>query len=488
MRPITRRRFLTQASVAAGTALVLPSVALGRRRSANEDIRIGVIGIRGRGNAHIDGFRKQDGVRVVALCDVDADVLARGIAKFDERGERVNGYNDLRHMLDADDIDVISIATPNHWHALATIWACQAGKDVYVEKPVSHNIFEGRKMVEAARTYGRIVQAGTQGRSSRAIIDAIAWMQAGNLGTIKLARGLCYKQRQSIGKVTQPTDVPDTIDYNLWTGPAPLGPLMRRNLHYDWHWVFDTGAGDLGNQGVHQMDICRWALGYDTLPENGISVGGRFGYDDDGNTPNTHVIYLDYKPAPIIFEVRGLPRDKAAQSDGWGKNMDRYKGMTIGVAIECENGYLAISSNYGKVIAYDNNDQPVKEWNGGGNHFANFIQGVRSRNRADLNADIQEGHLSAALCHIGNVSYRVGANANLETIQAAYESNPELAESFGRMNEHLAANGIRLDETYATSGVPLRINTAHERFIGNDHANALLTRPCRAPFIVPDKV
>ena len=488
MRSITRRRFLTQASVAAGTALLLPTTALGRRRSANEDIRIGVIGIRSRGNAHIDGFRRQEGVQVVALCDVDADVLARGIAKFDERGEHVKGYNDLRHMLDADDIDAISIATPNHWHALATIWACQAGKDVYVEKPVSHNIFEGRKMVEAARMYGRIVQTGTQGRSSRAIIDAIAWMQAGNLGTIKLARGLCYKPRQSIGKVSSPTAVPDSIDYNLWTGPAPLSPLMRRRLHYDWHWVFDTGSGDLGNQGVHQMDICRWALGYDRLPPNAVSVGGRFGYDDDGNTPNTHVIFLDYKPAPIIFEVRGLPRDSAAQSDNWGKGMDTYKGMSIGVAIECEDGYLAISSNYGKVVAYDNAGQPINQWEGNGDHFANFIKAVRSRKRSDLNADIAEGHLSAAICHLGNISYRVGADTSLEEIQAGYADNPALAESFGRMNEHLAANGIRLDETYATSGQPLQIDAVRERFVGNDRANKLLTRPYRAPFIVPDKV
>ena len=321
MHAINRRRFL-QSSLATGAVLSIPAIPLfarSRHRSPNEEIRVAVAGVRGRGRNHIGGFRGISNVKVVALCDPDREVLAREVKACEDRGESVDGVVDFRELLDRDDIDVIAIATPNHWHALMTIWACDAGKDVYVEKPVSHNIFEGRQMVNAARKHDRIVQTGTQSRSSHGIRDGIAWLRDGNLGAIKFARGTCYKPRQSIGKVGGPQDVPSHIDYDLWTGPAPMKPLTRRNLHYDWHWVFDTGNGDLGNQGVHQVDLCRWALGESGLPPRVGSIGGRLGYDDDGDTPNTQIILLDYDAAPLIFEVRGLPRDKEAQASNWGR-------------------------------------------------------------------------------------------------------------------------------------------------------------------------
>ncbi|MHC4756754.1 MAG: Gfo/Idh/MocA family oxidoreductase, partial [Planctomycetota bacterium] len=342
MKSITRRDFV-KGSVAAGLALALPH---SRVSGANDDIRVAVVGFRGQGGGHIRRFLGIPGVKVVALCDVDKDIIAGQVAKFKERNEKVDVYTDVRKLLEDKNIDAISIATPNHWHALISIWACQAGKDVYVEKPVSHNIYEGRKIVEAARKYDRIVQAGTHKRSDTILPEVFEYLQKGNIGKIKLARGFCYKSRKSIGKVTGVQQVPESIDYNLWTGPAPLTPLMRERLHYNWHWVWPTGNGDFGNQGVHEVDLCRWVIGQNTLPENVISVGGRFGYDDDGTTPNTQISILDYKPVPIIFEVRGLPLGKGSS----GKSS--YKGIRIGIVIECENGYFAGGGGGGWI--YDN--------------------------------------------------------------------------------------------------------------------------------------
>jgi predicted dehydrogenase len=234
--------------------------------------------------------------------------------------EKVTGYTDMRKLFDDKSIDAVSIATPNHWHALASIWAIQAGKDVYVEKPVSHCVWEGRQIVKAARKYGKIVQTGTQSRSSReGIAAAVKYVQEGNLGKILLSRGLCYKRRGSIGKSEGEQPIPESIDYDLWCGPGPKGPLMRQKLKYDWHWTWDYGNGDLGNQGIHQKDNARWFLGEMELSPSVWSVGGRLGYEDDGETANTQIIYHGYEKAPLIFEVRGLPENKDS------KNMDKYK-------------------------------------------------------------------------------------------------------------------------------------------------------------------
>lgn len=316
----TNRRDFLRRSAAAGTALALPGGLLSLRGApapgsvlgANGDIRVAVVGFNSRGMDHINGFRKLPGVRLVALCDVDRTVLDREATRLADDGNPVATYTDVRKLLESKEVDAIATATPNHWHALISIWACQAGKDVYVEKPVSHNAWEGRQIVHAARQYNRIVQTGTQSRSNPGLQEAVAWIRDGNLGDITLVRGLCYKPRQSIGKVSGPTPVPDTVDYDLWCGPAPMEPLMREKLHYDWHWVFSTGNGDLGNQGIHQMDIGRWVLGENHLSPLVFSVGGRFGYVDDGNTPNTQIVYHGYAKAPLIFEVRGLPAPRSS--------------------------------------------------------------------------------------------------------------------------------------------------------------------------------
>ncbi|HEX6813553.1 MAG TPA: Gfo/Idh/MocA family oxidoreductase [Planctomycetota bacterium] len=485
MADLSRRGFLKTGSTFFGLA-AMPSLARGPWSPLNE-VRVACVGLNGRGGNHIEELRRIAGVRVVALVDVDREVLDRRAKKFADRGEKVDTYTDLREALDRKDIDAIAIASPNHWHALQSIWACQAEKDVYVEKPVSHNIWEGAQLVAAARKYGRIVQAGTQSRSSHGIAAGIAWIQAGNLGKIRLARGLCYKPRKSIGKVDAPQQVPASIDFDLWTGPAPKKPLLRKSLHYDWHWVFDTGNGDVGNQGIHQMDLARWALGESGLPSRTLSIGGRLGYADDGDTPNTQVVYHEYERAPLIFEVRGLPRDKQAQAGDWGKGMDAFMDNRIGVVVHCEGGTLRIP-DYTRAIACDAKGVEVRRFEGAKDHFENFIAAVRSRKVEDLRADIREGHVSSALCHMGNVSHQLGTACSRKEIEAAVGKNADAAEACTRMFAHLEANGVDLEQTRLQLGARLEMDARTERFRDHAAANRLATREYRAGFVVPAEV
>jgi predicted dehydrogenase len=398
----------------------------------------------------------------------------------------VQGYTDIRQMLDNANIDAVSIATPNHWHSLAAIWAIQAGKDVYVEKPVSHEVWEGRQLVTAARRHNRIVQTGTQSRSSLAIAQAMQWVKEGNLGKIRCAHALCYKRRRSIGKVDGPQPVPASIDYDLWCGPAPKGALLRKRLHYDWHWVWPTGNGDLGNQGIHQMDLARWILGERALSPRVLSLGGRLGYQDDGTTPNTQIVFHDYPAAPLFFEVRGLPADTSDQK------MDTYHGGSIAVVVECEGGWMVIPDDANSVRMEDKDGKECKRFpeasDHSSDHFANFIAAVRSRHSADLKADVLEGHISSALCHTGNISYRLGHPQSPEEIRDAVKADPGLSEALGRMEQHLGANQVDLHKTPATLGMVLNMDPGKERFTGNPAANALLTREYRRPFVVPAKV
>lgn len=491
MSKFTRRSFLkssllTTASVAVFPVLgrsqgTSPKAAFSRVIGANEDVRYAVVGFGGRGKDHIKEMHQVKGTRMVALCDVDSNILGRELKLCENQGEQVKGYTDVRKLLDDPDIDVVTFATPNHWHSLGAIWAVQAGKDVYVEKPVSHEVWEGRQLVKAARKYNRIVQAGTQCRSSQGIAEAIQWLREGNFGKILRARGLCYKRRPSIGKVDGPQPIPPGINYDLWCGPAPKAPLMRQRLHYDWHWVWPTGNGDLGNQGIHQMDLARWVLGETELSPRVWSVGGRLGYVDDGTTPNTFIVFHDYKSAPLIFEVRGLPTSEGS------KQMDKYHGADVGVVTDCEGGRMVISS-YSAARFYDKQDNLVKKFEGSSSHFANFIGAVRNRRVADLKADILEGHISSALCHTGNISYRLGTQHSPEETREAVKGTPDLAEALGRMEEHLAANNVDLHKTPATLGAVLRMDPQTEQFPGNRVANLLLAREYRAPFVVPKRV
>ncbi len=482
----TRRGFLRGTGAALAALPFTRPLAAGERWRPNDEVRIACVGLRSRGADHIAGFARLPGVRVVALCDADQDVLDKAAAKIAAGGGGVASHRDVRHVLDRKDVDAIAIATPNHWHALMAIWACQAGKDVYVEKPVSHNVWEGGQIVAAARKYQRIVQTGTQSRSSHAIAEAIAWLRAGNLGAIEVARGLCYKPRQSIGKVAGPQPVPASVDYDLWCGPAPKAELRRKQLHYDWHWDFATGNGDLGNQGIHQMDLARWALGEPRLARAVLSIGGRVGYDDDGDTPNTMVTYLDYATAPLVFEVRGLPRDKASQGKEWHKRMDTHFGAGVGVVVHCAGGFLRIP-NYESAIAFDRDGKELRRWQGTQDHYANFVAAVKSRKAADLAADIREGHVSSALCHMGNVSWQLGAARSEEEMTAAVADTPHAAEALSRMLTHLGANGIDLEQAPLRVGRWLAMDPATERFADAD-ARRLATREYRPGFAVPQDV
>ena len=483
--PINRREFLSgsAAFTMAAPILALPGTGVQDTNSperARSEVRLGVAGLNSRGNALTQSFHGLPDVRIAALCDVDSRVLQRRAEEMEAKGTSVETFADFRSMIESDSIDAVVIATPNHWHALMAVWACDAGKHVYVEKPVSHNVREGRAIVEAAARNNRVCQTGTQSRSSHAVRSAIEYAHSGVLGRVTCARGICYKPRRSIGRVSGPRFVPETIDYHRWLGPAPYEPLRRSRLHYDWHWYDQTGNGDLGNQGVHQMDIARWGAGHDRLPDRAWSVGGRIGYDDDGNTPNTQVIGLEYDGgAPIIFEVRGLPRSLEEQSTNWA--MDSFHGMSIGVVLHCEDGEIRIPTGYSEAVVLDSEGREVKRWSGGGNHQANFIEAVRAEDPGLLNAPIIEGHLSSACCHVGMVSHEIGRDGTIG--EAIVENSGEHArEALQRMARHMEANG--LSDEMLVLGPRIGIDTADERPVDAQIA-PLFTRECREPFTFP---
>ncbi len=369
MSNVDRRTFLASAGAGAA-ALALGNGA--RAAGPNDQLRVAVVGVRGRGQSHIDAFSKNKATTLAALCDVDARVLDRSTKAVESKtGKAPEKVADLRRLMDDKSIDIISIATPNHWHALAAVWACQAGKDVYVEKPVSHNFVEGRKIVEAARKYNRVVQTGTQSRSSPALAEAVEFLRADKLGKIFMAKGLCYKPRGSIGhKADAP--VPQGVDYNLWLGPAPERPFNPNRFHYEWHWMWDTGNGDLGNQGIHQMDIARWGIGKDTWPTQIESSGGRFGYDDDGETPNTQICTYRYDDCLLQFEVRGLLTNDE-------------KGVRVGNLFYGNDGYMAVNAD-GWATYLGPKGEPGPSGKGGGDHFDNFVKAVQARKPEMLKA------------------------------------------------------------------------------------------------------
>lgn len=481
----SRRGFLkTGGAAVVGISLSVPSISAAsyaRIRGANENLRGATIGLNGRGKDHIRGLNKH----LVALCDCDERVLGGVSDSFNkDHGRSVDQVKDFRKLLDRDDIDFVSVATPNHTHSLIAISAILAGKDVYCEKPVSHNVWEGRQLANAAAREKRVVQSGTQSRSSVGLNAALEFTKAGKLGKPLYAVGTCYKPRKSIGKLDKPLNIPDHIDYDLWCGPAEKRELFRPKLHYDWHWDFNTGNGDMGNQGIHQMDIARWFLGHDTISPRVISIGGRLGYDDAGDTPNTQTVIHDYESAPIIFETRGLPKGKEFQDGRWGRSMDNYMGSQIGVIVFYENGHMVIPS-YSKATAFDNDGNKIEGWDRGGNHYENFIQAVQNQDPESLNAPILEGHLSSALCHTGGVSHQVGKTASVSEIMDSV-SNDRFKDSIKRMVDHLEANKVDLAKTPLTLGADLKFDTTTELVQDNDSAGELLKRVGRDGFEVPE--
>jgi predicted dehydrogenase len=430
-----RRTFLKTGAAALATA-----ASARRVLGANDRIRVAVCGLRGRGWDHVRGYKPIAGVEVAYFCDADENVLNKRLADAETLGmTKPQTYVDFRKLIEDKNVDAVSIATPNHWHSLMGIWAAQAGKDIYCEKPCSHNWWEGRQLVRAVDKYKVICEHGSQCRSSLAIREAMDQMQSGLIGNVYMARGLCYKWRDTIGRA-MPEAIPAGVNYDLWTGPAPMKPFTKNRFHYNWHWIWDTGNGDLGNQGIHELDLARWGLGVE-LPIKVTAIGGHFLFDDDQETPNTITAIYEFrtpegKTKMMNFEVRGWMTNHEAEigtpqfeggdvpAAGITATAPKQKSLgpasdkpsTIGNLYYGSKGYLAIS-NYGAYKSFlgpNNEPGPAKEAPVRNEHFVNFIECMRSRKAEDLHAPIREGYLSSTLVHLANASYRLGRTVHLD--------------------------------------------------------------------------
>ena len=461
------RRYFLMGAAAAVTA--------GKRvfASANDTVRIAIVGCGGRGGSHLREWTTLPNVELVAISDIDQSHMASFVKRVESSGKKApQAFQDMRKILDDKSIDAISIATPNHWHALQTIWACQAGKDVYVEKPCTHNIFEAKQIVAAARKYDRMVQQGSQSRSSEALQEGVQKMREGLIGDVYMARGLCYKTRNTIGR-TPISEVPEGVDYDLWTGPAPKRPFTQNRFHYNWHWFWDTGDGDIGNQGIHEMDKARWGLGV-KYPIKASAIGGKVMFDDDQETPNVLNASFEFnengKTKMLEFEVRhwitnreymvpstggraggargpeagrgaeagrgiegglgagvgrgaGAGRGPGGPVGGFGGGMGG--GGTVGNLFYGSNGYLVID-NYNKYFSFIGREQaPGPTATKSDTHFQNFLDAVRAHKREMLNCEIEEGAASTVLVHLANISYRLGRTVHFDPKTLTCINDPE---------------------------------------------------------------
>jgi len=461
---VTRREFLKTGSTAAALSGITFLTQPERVSGANDRVRVAVVGLHGRGQDHLAGYFPLKNVEVAALCDVDENVLAARLAAIEKRGRpKPQTFFDFRKLLEDKSIDAVSLATPNHWHSLQGIWACQAGKDVYVEKPCSHHLWEGRQLVRAAQKYNRMVQHGTQIRSSAALREAVEKVREGLIGDVYMARGMCFKWRDTIGRAHE-EPVPAGVHYDLWTGPAPLKPFTKNRFHYNWHWIWDTGNGDIGNQGVHQMDVARWGLGV-KFPNRVSAVGGHFMFDDDQQTPNTLNCAFEFRqpsgpPKMLVFEVRHWISNHEAQvgtpelgtpEPVHAANLPKLGPLaggrnTIGNILYGSKGYLATGDEDADTYRtwLGPGQEPGPGRHAGGDHYKNFIDCVVSRKKENLNAPVEEAHISAGLVHLANASYRLGRALNFD---------PET-----------------------------------EQVIGDEEANRLLRGTHREPYVVPEEV
>ena len=434
MTNLNRRHFIYSSLAAASTAG-------SNLRGADDTVNIAVIGLGGRGRDHMATYARLPDARIAAICDVNQAALERGQAQVEKlTGRKPKGYSDMRQVFDDKGIQAVSMPLPNHWHALSTIWACQAGKDVYIEKPACHNPFEGQMMVQAARKYKRMVQVGSQGRSADHKIKAVRLLRDGVIGKVYLAKGLCFKRRPSIGhKPDGP--IPPGLNWDKFLGPAPMRAYNANRFQYNWHWFWDTGNGDIGNQGAHEMDMARWGLGKEGLPQGVSSTGGKYIYDDDQETPNTQMAAFDYGDAELMFEVRGI----LTGSEG---SLLPAGGNTVGNLFYGSDGWMAVDGSSFKVYKGEKSELVMDEKGlargDAGPHMENFLAAVRSRNSQDLHAEVQIGVTSADLCHLANISYR---------LKRALAFDPATA-----------------------------------KFPKDEDANRMLTRSYRAPYVVSNKV
>ena len=492
MKAITRRSFVFKSAAVVGTGALaargLRPTTWAAAVGANDAIRIGVIGLGGKGAQHARLLAKRPDTRVVALCDLDPAALAR--VKKNLEGAQVPPFatTDARELLARADVDAVFVVTGNHWHALLSVWACQAGKDVYVEKPMTHTVWEGRKLIEAAAKYRRVVQVGTQYRSESGLAAGIKWLHAGGLGKLKYVHCPYLARRGPIGR--RAPWYPADVNYDLFCGPTPVVPLERDKLHYDWHWVWGTGNGEIGNNGVHLLDVARRIVRSEAPPRRVLGLGGRFGIDDSAETPNTQLAFYDYPEAPVIYEGRALPAKPDVNFS------DAIHGTRVGVVAVCEGGYLAGLTG---CAAYDPSGKVIEKFGGdggGATHLNNFLAAVRSRRASDLAAPPEIGHGSAALCHFGNISLRVGASAPPAQIARALESMPVAGELARGVQAHLGVHGIDLARQPLALGPWMDLDPSGDGIAKLDsgdpaalaRARYLLHETQRPPFVIPEKV
>ncbi len=417
---------------------------------ANDRVRVAVCGIRGQGFSHIRRYAKLPNVEVALVCDADENIIAKRLVHMEKMGLPKPAVQvDYRKCMEDKSVDAVSIATPNHWHSLMAIWALQAGKDVYCEKPCSHNWWEGRQLVAAAKKYDRIVAHGSNSRSGVAVREAVQKMREGVIGEVYMARGLCFKWRDTIGRAKE-EPVPAGVHYDLWTGPAPLKPFTKNRFHYNWHWVWDTGNGDIGNQGIHEVDKARWGLGV-TFPTKVSAIGGHFMFDDDQETPNTLTATYEFqgqdgKKKMMVFEVRhwisnheadigvpGFGEEEPIPSNEQQFSLEERaapaprRKNTIGNIFYGSKGYLAISVYDSYKTWLGPEQEPGPSLKKAGNNWANFIDAVRSRKKEDVNAPIEEGHISCTLIHLANASYRLGRTIYFDPATEQVKGDEEAA-------------------------------------------------------------
>jgi predicted dehydrogenase len=477
MKRLNRRHFVlsTAAAGVAAAAARPASAAL-----ANDEIHIGMIGCGGRAGEHMGVYGKMPGVKIVGLCDPDAKRVADAKKRFPD----ANTYSDLRKLLDDKSVNAVVIASCNHWHCLAAIWAMQAGKDVYVEKPLSHSQWEGQQTVNAARKYKRVCQVGTQQRSDPMQAEIKKFLHEERaLGKILTARVNRYGVRAPIGKLSQPLTIDPNVDYDLWLGPAQKRPIMREKLQYDWHWDWNTGSGEMGNWGVHVLDDLRNNVFLDkvTLPKRIFGGGGRVAWNDAGETPNVHFVYFDTGSIPVVIGLSNLPA-----APGGNRSPSR-PGPDSGYVAYCEGGRL--EGQRGRAVAFDKDGKEIRKFSGnsGGKlHQENFIACVREGSPAKLNTDVLVGHHSTGWCNLANIAYQTGQTF---TTDAAKQIQEEIWSGLvDEMQQHLKAHGVELTAEQIKLSPILEIDVAQERFVGPHAAaaNGLLKREYRLPFVVPE--
>jgi predicted dehydrogenase len=494
LQKTSRRQFLEETMFSAAAAVAASAVGQlsaseqeiheVARRVPGRKLEIAVVGVRGRGKSHLTAFQQLAGANVRCVVDVDREI---GLKRCGEIAKRQRGraprfYTDIREALDDPAIDIVSIASPNHWHALMAIWALQAGKHVLLEVPVSHNVSEGRAIVAASRAANRVCQVGLQSRSNPGTRQAMGFLHGGGIGELSRALAICYRPRPPIGP-PQTTLPPPTVDFNLWSGPASLQAPTRQRFHHDWQWFWNYGNGELGYQGVHQMDIARWGMQLPRLSNRVFSYGGRFGPVDAGETANTQVVVhsFDSPEREIRFELRSCSMSGVKQSRD-------YRNIKAGVVFEGSDGFLIMTTYYSGA-AFDRQGRLIKSFCGQGNHFARFLATVRGERVLPNDADILEGHLSSSLCHLGNISYRLGSEVSVEAAASLVRERDQAdqsLETFSRMLDHLRKQRIDLQTASVRVGDWLEFNPVSEKFHGQHAADALLSRAYRSPFILPD--